>query len=829
MGSKRGVTTFTMAKRAEATPRIGNRSTNVIPEDEDRSGIGAATGGNNDDDGARESSSSPLASHDGSSSRVLFTAKHYIGNSKNESLPSGIENDAIAADVADDDDDIVERSSSIITVAVGAQPSNAHDNDVCREKQPSASPATILDTTNGTCEAHRTSTGESGRIQSKHADRTTMTSSSSSTIRTNNVKRNRKKTITSATNNKATHSRDKRGRPIRVASIAEDESDSSAATSFPPLPGNQYTTTLRRRAIRKVDDATKPGSSYTNDRNVDSSDYGDISLGMKLIVVGGRVIVQSLNPLADGLASPAQLAGVIQRGDVLLAVGNVSLVNLPVDQLMEGLRPLSTPGPGGYFERFLNLRFESATGFRLLRVHEEGQARSDGRQEPENAVFSLFPMVDQLSGAPLFDQQHDDHEESENGNNENVIHKDDALLQTELPDTSEQHNLMNLQDIDELISSTLARERSIDKQRYESEYFDWREDLSELLRRTVSMVNGSPDGVLTRLTKAERLELGKKIMQTTKELGINLEIIDQGRDLRSFKTWSTNFSVRSGVSARRRYIMDNASIRSSRVTDVDSDEGSMHSDDSGGSLEGVDADTLLLGLAARDEIWRKQVVDVLNSAAEILSREEPEEDDEDVNFGHERRSSGIDEAMKNQLGNFLFGQNMAKIVKLEKKSFALPPKEITRVLFDLTTNLATKSPDEITVVGASSNLSSNISSLQSSVKTDGKARAAARVDVFLANRFVLDEALPRWLKAFRPLPLEHRRAMWPRVIRKNDSMTGTFPSEYTGRSSDGDSLTLDSGGSRTQNGSSLNKKKDLRELVEDQQIDGETRSETYVL
>jgi hypothetical protein len=813
-----------MAKKMEAksTPRIGNRSAhnNVTPQEEDVN--------DNDDE---EEDRSRFSSNDTSNNDVA----------RGSSSPKGIPNDDES-----DANEIGEGSSSSIIVAMaamGTQSSSPHDDavdvdaehDILRKKEPS-SLSSSLDK-------------DGSPIQSNYSNRTTAASSSSSTLRINNVKRSRKKTRTSdkkskqpfriSSNTSAT--RDKRGRPTRVVSISEDQSASNVVVtaSLPPLPGNQYTTTLRRRAIRKVDDITnsQAGNSSTNHnssncRNGDdsSSDVGDISLGMKLIVVGGRVIVQSLNALADGLASPAQLAGVIQRGDVLLAVGSVSLVNLSVDLLMEGLRPLSSPGPSGYYVRFLHLRFESATGFRLLRIHEEGQtAMSDGRHETENAVFSLFPMVDQLSGAPLFDRQHD-HEEPGYGHDENEIHKDEMLLESKLPDMIDKK--MNLQDIDELMSSTLAHERSRDRRRYESEYFDWREDLSSLLRRTVSMVNGSEDHVLTMLTKAERLELGNKIMQTARALGVNLEVIDQGRDLRSFKTWSTNFSVRSGVSARRRYIMDNASVRSSRVTDAESDDGSIHSDDSGGSLDGVDADMLLLGLAARDEIWRRQVVDVLNNAAESLDRQEQEEEDGDVNnIGHERKSSGIDEALKNQLGNFLFGQNMAKIVKQEKKSFALPPKDITRVLFDLTTNLATKSPDEITIIGASSKLSSNISSLQSSMKTDGKARAAARADVFLANHFVVDEALPLWLKAFRPLPLEHRRAMWPRQLRRTDSMTGTYsgiPSEYNGRSSDADSLTLDSGGSHAHNGPSLNKKKDLRELVEDQQIDAETRSETYV-
>ena len=93
---------------------------------------------------------------------------------------------------------------------------------------------------------------------------------------------------------------------------------------------------------------------------------------MKLIVAGGRVIVQTLNALSDGRASPAQLTGVIQRGDVLLAVGDVSLDKLPIDQLMMGLKPLSAPEtPDGRYRRVLRLRLEAGVGHELLQSHEQ--------------------------------------------------------------------------------------------------------------------------------------------------------------------------------------------------------------------------------------------------------------------------------------------------------------------------------------------------------------------------------------------------------------------------------------------------------------------------
>jgi len=101
-----------------------------------------------------------------------------------------------------------------------------------------------------------------------------------------------------------------------------------------------------------------------------NNEYGDISLGIKLIVAGGKVIVQSLNALNDGWASPAKLTGVVQRGDVLLAIGNRSLTNLPIDKLVEGLALLSTSDCAWRYQRYLDLRLEPGAGMDLLKSHK---------------------------------------------------------------------------------------------------------------------------------------------------------------------------------------------------------------------------------------------------------------------------------------------------------------------------------------------------------------------------------------------------------------------------------------------------------------------------
>jgi hypothetical protein len=624
--------------------------------------------------------------------------------------------------------------------------------------------------------------------------------------------------------------RKRNGRLVRLVSINTKKNDRETAppttssisrtTSVPPLPRTQYMATLRRRAIRKQE-------SYTSS-NCD--EYGDISLGMKIIVAGGQVVVQSLNSLSDGLASPAQLAGVVQRGDVLLAIGNLSLANLPINQLMEGLSPLSTPDSGGLYERCLDLRFEAGAGLGLLILHEQEHARSRNNLTAD-PMLSMFPMVDQLSGTPLFEPQYNtDTYRDENfmieGNDvvveeakDNFLADDDVVSNRKTLDEVLDKFSLNF---DSLISAVLAKERNSDRERYESEYFDWREDISNLLRTTIRMgecQNADPAKILT---KVERLEVGHKIMRIAKFLELNLEEIDKGHDIKSQKNWNSGISIRSGSSTivKRQYNMDGTIT--SFLSDNPLDEESIDSD---GSLDDVDPDKLLLGLAARDEIWRKLVITMLNKAAkDIKSCGEEKSKDASPPTG------AID--LTQQLGHFLFRENTSKILKEEMKSFAFPPPEITRIIFDLATFIATSAHDDITVFGASSKISSNISSLRSgATKVGVRGRASVRGDILLAKRFILDEALPHWLQSFRPLKLDQRVILWPRQNSRSDSMsnTGTVNrSEYTGRFSDVDNLTLDSEGSRVPIRSTQRKKKDSREAGNYRVVDheNELKSET---
>jgi hypothetical protein len=645
------------------------------------------------------------------------------------------------------------------------------------------------------------------------------------------------KPASNSNNNKSKAKRRKRGRYVRVASV--DENNDMNKNTFPPLPGNQYRTTLRRRAIRKSDESTAAtaSSSTTSEEHSQeymSQEYGDISLGMKLIVVGGRVIVQTLNALADGRASPAQLAGVIQRGDALLSIEHLSLVNLPIDQLMEGLKPLSAPiSANGSYQRILQLRFEAKAGLELLKNHEETEAWKTSSERKENIdaandMFSLFPMVDQLSGTPLFEDHHNTYSprsKEKQQSESTFIETNDAKLSlatTNDDDDESQYpadkKLVNekRQTPDALISAALARERMMDREKFTSEFFIWNDDLSEWLRTAVRLVYthcDNTDGI--GMTRKERIEAGEKVMQVVKMMSYNMEDVDKGKDMRSFRRWNSTLSLRSKASVRRRFVLDAASLLGNRLDRfgesdaADSDGESVGSVDST-SLEGEDGDELLLRLAAHDDIWRKQVLETLKKAIEAMEddSDEPEEKDE-------KKEVALDSAITMELGTFLFGENMTRIITKRKRTFALPPEEITSVLFDLITNIASSAPDEITVSGHTS----TNRSLQSGLARFVSAKPVLPgTDVLLATRFVLDEAIPIWLKSFHPLPWDQRRVLWPRIKHASADSHGGTSTIFSD-----DSLTVDSAASIR---SSSVKGKNLREMIEDQELDVETRAET---
>jgi hypothetical protein len=663
----------------------------------------------------------------------------------------------------------------------------------------------------------------------------------SSSTRNNSKKTNKSKHQKKTNDTSRIKQRKKRNRVAHVADIQGEriDDDNSKETPSIPLPLNQYQTILVRRAIRKQENGNagqqRWPKNHSNEKTQDDEEvYGDISLGMKLSVVGGKVIVQHLNPLSDGRASPAQLVGVVQRGDVLLSINNLSLIHLPIDMLMDRLKPLSTPDASGVYDRILYLRLAAGEGLELLRKYEAAEARKIyATEEAASEVFSLFPMVDQLSGMPLFDnstiiphpkplqqQRSHQHPEENNQTEQNPIAtrnksssgkqtENQSILQPPTPKQSEKS-------VDDIISSQVAEWRSMERIAYTSAFFAWNDNFSLLLRPPESI---APVPVAAKdecMTKSEMLELGRTAIVGAASLFRRMEEIDRGKDMRSFRSWNSSISLRSRASTRRKFVLDAASLPAIKPNNPRGKEGSSQASDasSNSDMEEVDGDALLLRLAAHDEIWRSQVIECLEIARDKLESGESDEEDEEGNTEEE-----VVDPISKELGAFLFGETMAKIITKKKKSKALPPSEITAVLFDLSTNLASKMPDEIAIGDRTAN-----GTLKSAlVPFLGRTQTTPGSSVILATRFVLDDALTIWLKTYRPLPWTSRSVLWPLV--RSHSAAGE-----SSMFSDNDSLTLDSGQNspRTAYTATTNRTqaKDLRQQIEDQELDVETRAET---
>jgi len=626
------------------------------------------------------------------------------------------------------------------------------------------------------------------------------------------------------------------GRVVRLVELEETPSDVQRGLA---LPSNHYECTLHRRAIRKrgdEDDGTNtvPSSETESCLGTNQDEYGDISLGMKLTVLQGKVIVQQLNPLQDGRASPAQLVGVIQRGDVLLSINNQSLLDLPIDQLMKGLAPLSTPDANGFFHRRLRLRFAAGEGLTLLETSEVSPSKPTGssvEQDGASEMFSLFPMVDQLSGMPLFDQTAfpvatSGPESKLDGSSESNENEPPTIEEPTKALSPQRTSLVKKAPValDESISADIARDRLRDRDRFMSEFFEWSDDFTGLLKPILAFEDMEEDIDITKqrashdrpkevLTLDQLIERGRRAILGARAISDKVENVDKGMDIHSFKSWNSTLSRYSRAGTRRRQVLDAASlpVNFGRVEETDEDSsidgtGSTGSDDE----MPLDADELLVRLAAHDEVWRKQVIEFLQK----VMNQSDEEEDEKTPPSDPEQATELDAAMSRELGSFLFGESMSRFIKKKKKTLALPSEDITAVLFDLATKISSTIPDEITMSGS---LVSQHSAVTPFAATK---RPASGSDVVLATNFLLNEALPAWLKSFRPLPWAQRRILWP-VDR------ATYNGSTAASTVSDDSLTIDSFGASQQSPSTQRRRrKNLREQIEEMEMNMETRAET---
>ena len=202
----------------------------------------------------------------------------------------------------------------------------------------------------------------------------------------------------------------------------------------------------------------------------------------------------------------------------------------------------------------------------------------------------------------------------------------------------------------------------------------------------------------------------------------------------------------------------------------------------------------LVRLAARDEMWRNQLMSKLldATAVEESGNNDPETTDADNNHRQPNNQGGIE----SQLQNLFWGDKVTTLMeKTRQHPLALPPKDIASTLFDLTSGIAMLSDD-----------------ISRRIASSGRLLQDHRV----ATQFVLTEALPALLKTFRPLSWQQRRVLWPLI-----SSTG---SDVDSRLTDGD-MTLSVASTSTGWGTP-GQRKNLEEQIEDLELDVEVRAET---
>ena len=176
---------------------------------------------------------------------------------------------------------------------------------------------------------------------------------------------------------------------------------------------------------------------------------GDTSLGLKLTIIRGKVIIQHIVPLADGTTSPAQLVcngggsgngGLLLPGDVIIGVNGKTLLSNPnggggvgggtnsMDKILSVLRPLSSPTNTvtKVYCRVVKLRIALGDGKALLAEQEERECKlakekerrqkllgwdgsgsggnNNNNHDPVADLFGIgsFMAVDQHGGLSMF-------------------------------------------------------------------------------------------------------------------------------------------------------------------------------------------------------------------------------------------------------------------------------------------------------------------------------------------------------------------------------------------------------------------------------------------
>ena len=664
------------------------------------------------------------------------------------------------------------------------------------------------------------------------------------------------------------------------------------------LPLNQIEVVLRRNAVKKGADVRrgKPSvegagkwsvawiqryfESKPPPRNtiIDSSHIttvaifnipkeeimGDTSLGLKLTILQGKVIIQHISALDDGRSSPAQVCGLLSPGDIMIAVNGKSLINgtihnpVTMDKIISVLKPLSQPinEQTKEYSREVRLRFALGDGKSLLRVQDERERRkledrelrkmlglAGGNAMASDPAADLFGIgalmaVDQHSGIPMFgnflEHRNEEHakEEKKETDDDKGDHGSMKFAKEVVVGSTkatrgkcEVHPVLFLARARPTLQAQIAYQVQLDllyiRNRNASEFFTLNETASSLLRPPsplpVKMIDLYEENLI--YARQQRLEHCIQTMTNAKSLFSLLELQDRvvevfqdGDFIEVAPNTCGTSSVYTGDSRRRWHGGDCSVIAEDALSEAPLTSTADNPNIQQGSIRPGESGVAecdhrsLVELAATNEFWKTNVLKRL-AASVAETEKEKSSSFESCTASEESPISSFD--------RFLFG-DVASFLGRKKQSFALPPAEMTSMLFDLVEMLESGLPDHLFMKESPLSTFHPLSSEK--VVTPGKIDFA-RSDIKNATDFLLDLALGEWLKSFRPLPWKHRHALWSSHLSGLDG-----DSMVSSRTDDDDSLSLMSG--FTSQTRMEKDRRNLKELIEDLTLSHETRGET---
>jgi hypothetical protein len=511
---------------------------------------------------------------------------------------------------------------------------------------------------------------------------------------------------------------------------------------------------------------------------------GDTSLGMKLTILGGKVIVQNVIGLEDGRASPAQITGLISRGDVLIAVDDSSLVGLAsLERLIDRLKPLSAPmDDQGNFQRFVRLKFEIGQGLVYLEKEELRQGQLLASNYPDTEIpridaaedlfhLSTFTFVDQWSGMPLYeDSSHKPFESSANIEHvqpDSIELRDeegseqvdvDLQPQQDLSMDSRQYRSLDLR---ALISNQLSKEWELQRQRHLSAYFIMDDTFSTILRNPVVQRVAKESHEKTwqervlEMDKDELTHTGNELIRNAQVGYTQIERLIQDTIPMDLFT-----SKRAAWKLYRQRTKD-AFIQSSMGFHIVQ------------YLEDED----VLDFMTNISLWKDHLLQLIQSHSLHTDALESSDNSEDIHASNNQSMHGV---ITGPLQSLLFG-SPGNHPMLDMKTTSFPPKDCTSILYIISKRIAA-----ILYPSEDDSFRHTISNDKSTWNIH-----RAEADCRTIERQLLDDILPLWFHTFYPLACEHRMS----IFSTDGEMTvkkSTEPESTRGRMGLAKESTIDS-------------------------------------